>query len=94
MMSIGEESVVMKTLTLRNVPDGVVEHIVAAAKETHQSMNAAAVQALRRYFGVEAHPRRKRDLSAFAGTWQKQDFDEFEKATEDTRKIDEELWRK
>ena len=82
----------MKTLTLRNVPDGVVEHIVAVAKETHQSMNAAAVQALRRHFGLESHPRRKRDLSSFAGAWQKRDFDEFEKATEATRKIDEELW--
>jgi len=84
----------MKTLTLRNVPDGVVEHIVATAKESHQSMNATVVQALKRYFGVEANPRRKRDLSAFAGSWEKQDLDEFERATADFGKIDEELWRK
>lgn len=84
----------MKTLTLRNVPDGVVEHIVATAKESHQSMNATVVQALKRYFGVEANPQRKRDLSAFAGKWEKQDFDQFESATTDFAKIDEELWRK
>jgi len=84
----------MKTLTLRNVPDGVVEHIVATAKESHQSMNATVVQALKRYFGVEANPRRKRDLSAFAGSWAKQDLDEFERATADFETIDEELWRK
>ena len=84
----------MKTLTLRNVPDGVVGHIVALAKETHQSMNATAVQALRRYFGEEAQPRRKRDLSAWAGSWGQHDLDEFEKAVTDFGKIDEELWRK
>jgi hypothetical protein len=70
----------VKTLTLRNVPDGVVEHIVAAAKANQQSRNAAVVQALKRYFGVEAHPRRKRDLSSFAGSWEKREFDEFERA--------------
>jgi len=85
----------VKTMTLRNVPDEVVGHIDAVAKETHQSINATVVQALRRYFGVEtSHPRRKRDLSAFAGSWKKLDFDEFENATDDFNKIDEELWRK
>jgi plasmid stability protein len=83
----------MKTLTLRNVPDGVVEHIVATARENHQSMNATVVQALKRYFGMEAHPRRKRDLSAFTGSWEKHEFDEFERATADFGKIDEEMWR-
>jgi len=71
----------------------VAEHIAAASKEAHQSMNATVVQALRRYFGMEAHSRRRRDLSAFASSWQKRDFDEFESATADFRKIDEEMWR-
>ena len=84
----------MKTLTLRNVPEEVVDRLVGVAKETHQSMNATAVQALRRCFGLEANPRRKRDLSAFAGTWKKKDFAEFEKATADFGKIDAELWQK
>ena len=70
-----------------------MEHIVAVAKETNQSMNAAAVQALRRRFGLELPPRRKRDLSDLAGAWGKCEFDEFEKATEDSREIDQELWQ-
>ena len=84
----------MKTLTLRNVPEEVVDHLVGLAKETHQSMNATAVQTLRRCFGLEASPRRKRDLSSFAGSWKREDFDEFEKATSDFKTIDEELWKK
>ena len=84
----------MKTLTLRNVPEEVVDRLVDLAKETHQSMNATAVQALRRCFGLEASPRRKRDLSAFAGSWKKEELDEFEKATAGFKTIDEELWKK
>jgi hypothetical protein len=84
----------LKTLTLRNVPEEVVDRLVSMAKETHQSMNAAAVQALRRCFGLEANPRRKRDLSTFAGSWSKKDFEKFEKATAPFEAIDGELWRK
>jgi plasmid stability protein len=84
----------MKTLTLRNVPEEVVEQLSAIAKETHQSMNGAAVLALRRALGLDAGPRRKRDLSAFAGAWKKKEFESFEKATAGFSAIDEELWRK
>ncbi len=84
----------MKTLTLRNVPEEVVDCLADAAKEAHQSMNATAVQALRRSFGLDAAPRRKRDLSSFAGSWTKKDLAAFEKATKVFEAIDEEMWRK
>jgi plasmid stability protein len=84
----------VKTLTLRNVPEEVVDRLVGFAKETHQSMNATAVQALRRCFGLEAGPRRKRDLAAFAGSWKKEEFYKFEKATSGFKTIDAELWKK
>ncbi len=84
----------MKTLTLRNVPDEVVEHLSSLARESRQSMNKVAVQAMRRSFGLDAPPRRKRDLSAFAGGWSRKEAAEFDKATAAFGKIDEELWRK
>ena len=84
----------MKTLTLRNVPEEVVERLTEAAKEARQSMNATAVQALRRSFGLDAAPRRKRDLSALAGSWTRKDLAAFEKATKVFETIDAELWRK
>lgn len=83
----------MKTLTLRSVPDEVVERIVAASKEAHQSMNTAAIQALRRAFGLEANPKKKRDLSDIAGSWTKKEFDEFQKATRVFEQIDTEIWK-
>jgi len=93
MHEVGVEGEV-KTLTLRNVPEEVVDRLVGLAEETHQSMNATAVQALRRCFGLEASPRRKRDLSAIAGSWKKEEFEEFEKATAEFSAIDAELWKK
>lgn len=84
----------MKTLTLRSVPDEVVDRIVAASKEAHQSMNAATIQALKRAFGLEVSPKRKRDLSKIAGTWTKREFDAFEKATRRFDRIDAEVWKK
>ena len=84
----------MRTLTLRNVPEEVVERLVGVAKELHQSMNAVAVQILKRGFGLETNPRRKRDLSDLSGTWSKKDLAAFEAATAEFEAIDEELWRK
>jgi hypothetical protein len=43
---------------------------------------------------LDAGPRRKRDLSAFAGAWKKTEFAAFEKATAGFSAIDEELWRR
>jgi len=84
----------MKTMTLRNVPEEVVERLAAIAKETHQSMNGAAILALRRSLGLDAGPRRKRDLSPLAGTWKSKEYRAFEKAVARFSSIDEELWRK
>ena len=84
----------MKTLTLRNVPEEVVNRLSGLARETHQSMNATAVQTLRRCFGLEASPRRKRDLSGLAGSWSQEEFKEFKKATNLFETIDAEMWKK
>ena len=81
-------------MTLRNVPDDVVEGLAALAKEQHQSMNGAAVLALKRSLGLEAPSRRKRDLSSIAGSWSQKDCDAFERATAGFGAIDPELWRK
>ena len=83
----------MKTMTLRNVPDEVVERIAALAKESRQSLNGTAVQALRRSVGLEGTPRRKRDLSCLAGSWSQKDFDVFERAVSGFGEIDGEFWR-
>lgn len=84
----------MSTLTLKNIPDEVVEQISLLAKKTHQSMSAAAITALRRGIDAPASQTRARDLSAFAGSWSKKDFAAFEKATAGFGEIDREIWKK
>lgn len=84
----------MKTMTLRNVPDEVAGQLSVIAKETRQSMNGVAVQAMRRGMGLDAMPRRKRDLSAFCGDWTRQEADEFDRSLAVFEEIDEELWKK
>ena len=83
----------MRTLTLRNVPDEVVDQLVVIAKATRQSMNGVAVQAIRRSLGLDAAPRRKRDLSAFCGDWTRKEAAEFEQAVAIFEEIDAELWK-
>ena len=41
----------MKTLTLRNVPNEVAEHLSTLAGESRQSVNATILQVLRRSMG-------------------------------------------
>lgn len=83
----------MKTLTLRNVPDEVVEQLGLIAKETRQSRNGVAVQAIRRSLGFDGAPRRKRDLSSFCGDWNKKAAAEFDHAVAIFEKIDAEVWK-
>lgn len=84
----------MKTLTLRNVPDEVVEQLALIAKETRQSMNGVAVQSIRRSLGLDVAPRRKRDLASFCGDWSKQEGAAFDQAVAVFEEIDAELWKK
>ncbi len=84
----------MSTLTLKNVPDDVVEQIARLARTTRRSMSSAAVAALRRGIATPAPKIRTRDLASFAGSWDKKDFAAFEKATAAFGDIDKELWKK
>ncbi len=83
----------MKTLTLRNVPNEVAEHLSTLAGESRQSVNATILQVLRRSMGGDPMLRRKRDLSAFSGLWNEAEAKSFERATEVFEEIDEETWR-
>ncbi len=83
----------MKTMTLRNVPDEVVGYLADIAKETRQSMNATVIHVLCKSMGGQPLSHRKRDLSAFAGSWSDEAYEVFERATADFGKIDEEMWQ-
>lgn len=76
--------------TLRNVPPELDSALRTKAKEEEKSLNQATIDALLQAFGLKREPAKRRDLSFLVGSW---DSDpEVEKALEDQRKIDPELW--
>jgi hypothetical protein len=77
--------------TLRNIPAVLDEAIRRRAREEGKSLNEVAIEALMRALGLQGEPRRQRDLSGIAGSWQPDpDTDD---ALEEQRCIDAELWQ-
>jgi hypothetical protein len=85
----------MKAITLRHIPPELAAFIEAEAARTGASLNATAIRLLQLATNAagEASPRKRRDLSSFAGTWTKEEADEFDRFLAEHRKIEPELWR-
>jgi hypothetical protein len=77
--------------TLRNIPKNIDTAVRQKAKRQGRSLNDAAIEALANWAGVGVEVQKKRDLSDIAGTWVEDP--EFDKAIEEMRRIDPELWR-
>lgn len=76
--------------TLRNVPPVLDSALRTAAEKEEKSLNQVAIEALMRAFGLRREEAPRRDVSFLVGSW---DADpEVEKALEDQRRIDPELW--
>ena len=79
-------------LTVRNLPPDVSAELERERKRRGTSLNQTVVNALRRGLGL-GQGRRSNGLARFAGTWTEEEFAEFEKATSEFERIDEEQWR-
>ena len=77
--------------TIRNVPAVVDRALRERARQEGKSMNEVATEALVRGLDLESQPVRRRDLGAIAGSWVRDR--EVERAIDDQRKIDPDLWR-
>ena len=82
----------MKTITLRNVPDSIARKIEERARTTGKSYNRTVIDILEEAVG-ESKPRIYRDLDHLAGTWTKEEADEFDEFLRQHRKIDWEMWK-
>lgn len=76
--------------TLRNVPPEVDQALRKRAREEGKSLNEVTLDVLHRALNGDA-PKRHTDLDHLIGTWVEDP--EFDKAMEDQRRIDPELWR-
>lgn len=78
-----------KQLTVRGVPDEVVDRLDKLSKARGQSMNATINMLLAEAAGVD---ERRRRLQRYVG-WSADDLAQFETLLAEQRKIDDALWR-
>ena len=82
-------------ITLRNLPPALEQKLRKRAKQRGVSMNKAVIGVLEEAFGLAKKPRTVyHDLDHLAGTWTKEEADEFDAALRKIRVIDPELWKK
>ena len=78
-----------KQLTVRGVSDEIDRRLESLSRERGQSVNSIVLEILEKAVGVD---ERRRRLERYA-TWTQEDLEEFQKALDEQRQIDEELWR-
>ncbi|MBD3315260.1 MAG: hypothetical protein GF344_05700 [Chitinivibrionales bacterium] len=72
----------MSQLTVRGVSPRVNKLLRRLSAQKSQTLNATALEALERGLGVQKDRRKYRDLSAYAGAWTAEEYEEFEKNTQ------------
>jgi plasmid stability protein len=80
-----------KAITLRNLPEPVARAVRERAAKYHVSLNKAVIQLLEEAMGASGPPYH--DLDHLAGSWSKEQADEFDRLLAEQRRIDPEDWK-
>jgi hypothetical protein len=86
----------MKVVTLRNLSPALTQRIRQRARERGTSITRAVIGLLEERLGLNAPGHRTPDhddLDALAGSWSQQDADAFDRALNDQRRLDPNLWK-
>lgn len=81
-----------KHLTIRHVSPRLARLLEAERRRTGASLNQTVLDLLHRALGVTEEPH-DNGLGALAGTWTEEDLAEFDRATADFSRLDEDMWR-
>jgi len=82
----------MHQMTLRQVPDALIAEIRKISRNTGHSVNKTVLSVLEKSLGRDECGARKRDLSELAGTWSKEDAENFSRNIRALSVVDEDLW--
>jgi len=82
-----------KHLTLRNIPPEVAEALEERRARTGASLNQTVIDLLRRALGIRAQAEERNGLAGLAGTWTREDLEQFEAAAAVTEQVDQECWK-
>ena len=85
----------MKAISVRGVPPEVARVIRRKADETGESVNRIVIRLLEEGAGTgkKRKPVLHHDLDGLIGAWSREEARSFNRALEDQRKIDPELWK-
>jgi len=83
-------------LTIRNVDDKIVHGLKSEADSMGIDLNTFILSILKKELGLDTQFQQDNvynDLDYLAGTWSKEETEDFLKSIEHFNKIDEELWK-
>lgn len=84
----------MKTISIRNLDDGIYKIIKSAARERGTSINKLIISGLEKIFRPERGKIPEyHDMDDLFGTWTEEEFNEFSEALNAQRGLDGELWK-
>jgi plasmid stability protein len=83
--------ILLKTLTIRNLPPEVAEALKREKQRRGDSLNQAVIDLLGQALGVGM--ARSNGLAKLAGSWTEGEFRRFEEAVAPFEAIDPDLWR-
>lgn len=78
--------------TVRGIPEDLEHQLRERARRSGESLNRTLIRLLREAVGLNTS-RKKRDLSALAGTWSQEEADRFDREVRQFEEIEDELWR-
>ena len=82
----------MPSFTIKQLDDRVLERLRRRAREQGKSLSALIRELLRRSVGLEPGAPSYSDLSDLAGSWSKEELEEFQRNVQLFERIDPELW--
>ena len=69
----------MKYISIRNIPEILAKAIIEEKQRRNQSLNKTIIDLLFQALGLSAHQLYDNGLGKLAGSWNQQEFEEFEK---------------
>lgn len=85
----------MKSITIRGIDNRLQAELEKKAAKEEMSINKTILSLLKKALGIEDKVNfpTYNDLDHLAGTWSEKDEREFNMATEQFNKIDEDIWK-
>jgi len=91
-----KEELTMKTLTIKNIDNDLGKFLKKKADESGTSLNSCIINILKQNAGLlkKQFSKKYNDLDCLAGSWNKKDYNEFNKNIASFDQIDEEMWKR